>query len=88
MKEKPITPYNRLLAEVREFVSKLSYRKRVTMFFYPKARLAHGWRLDDLYERAAAAEQLGYDVVLRADSDGLHVQYVQKVPESPYEWRE
>ena len=44
-------------------------------------------KLERFAALAAAAEQLGYDVVLRADADGLCVQYVRKIPDAPYEWR-
>jgi hypothetical protein len=80
MKEKPVTPYARLLEKVNDFASKVAYPRRVAMFWYAKAKLGDGWSLTDLYERTKAADQLGYDVVLLAKDDGLHVQYVQRRP--------
>lgn len=44
-------------------------------------------QLPDLYERVAAAKQLGYDVMLFAEQDGLHVKYVKEVEEAPWEFR-
>jgi len=36
MKEKPITPYQRLMYRFREFANKVEYRKKTTMWVYPK----------------------------------------------------
>jgi hypothetical protein len=85
---KRINPYTRLLQEIREFVSSIEYRHRKTMFIYPIADLNKGssWKLSDLYERAFAAEQLGYDVQIKAEEHGLIVQYVKKIPQTPYLW--
>lgn len=57
------------------------------MWRYPREKLATGFRLDDLYERIRAADQLGYDVRLRAEDDGLHVEYVKRPGMPPYEIR-
>lgn len=74
------TPYQRLAEDFAAYKTKVVYPRRVGMWSYPKARLSEGWSLLDLYERAKAAEQLGYDVILLPKDDGLHVQYVQKRP--------
>jgi hypothetical protein len=84
MKAKPITPYQRLLDDFREYAGKVECRRRKPMFFIPKNRLSEGWRVDDIYERTAAAEQLGYDVILIADLDGLRIRYIEKVPPKPW----
>ena len=81
---KRVMPYQRLLQSFREFVDKCQFRHRKTMWHYPKARLHEGWKLSDLWERTAAAEQLDYDVQLLAKEDGLHVQYVKKIPDRPW----
>ena len=86
MKQKPITPYKRLLDDVREFCRKIKYRHTKSMWLYPKEKLDEQWRLDGLYERVCAAEQLGYDVVLVGKEDGLHVNYVKKAPDTPWRW--
>lgn len=85
MKEKPITPYERLLREVRSFAGKVKYAHRKMMWMYPKERLSEGWRLTDLYERTKAADQLDYDAVLVADDSGLKVMY-KKRPDVPFNW--
>jgi hypothetical protein len=51
------------------------------MWHYPKAKLNDGWPLGGLYERVAAADQLGYDVVLSVAEEGLRVHY-QKRPDT------
>jgi hypothetical protein len=88
MNRKPITPYQRLLTEFREFASKIYYPHTKTMWVYPKGKLGERWNLYDLAERTAAAEQLGYDVVLKyvndGDNPGLCVQYRKKPPLRPW----
>jgi hypothetical protein len=86
METKRKNPYVMLLDEIKEHCRKIRFRHTKAMFWYRKEALATGFRLDDLYQRVQAAEQLGYDVVLKAEDDGLHVQYVKKVPQTPYSW--
>lgn len=85
MKKKPITPYARLLADVRKFASTVKYAARKTMWVYPKNKLSGGWNLADLYERAKAADQLGYDVHVVPAEDGLRVEY-RKRADVPWDW--
>jgi hypothetical protein len=88
MKTKPQNPYSRLVKEARQFAFDVKYRRRKTMWTYPKTTEAKAWRLDDLYQRIAAADQLGWDVQLTTDSDGgVVVQYVKRAPEAPYPFR-
>ena len=81
MKKKPITPYQRLMTDFMDFQRKVRFPSIVAMWNYPKAKLCENWNLSDLYERVAAAKQLGYDVQLYATDAGLEVKYVQKRPE-------
>lgn len=86
MKPKPVTPYQRLLKIAQEYVAELSSLHERSMWLYPKDRLDNGnWALGDLKERVAAAEQLGYDVVLKASERGLEVRYRKQVPNAPWE---
>ena len=87
MKTKPKTPYQRLLDDIKDFCSKVRFRHEAGLFWYRKDKLRAGHSLDDLYERVAAAEQLGYEVYLVAKDDGLHARYRKKAPEVPYGWR-
>jgi hypothetical protein len=82
-KEKPITPYQRLMTKARGFSAQVLYPEKKTMWHYPKAKLSIGWSLADLWERTAAAEQVGYDVRLKATDAGLVVEYVKR-PEVPF----
>lgn len=86
-KQKPITPYERLKAAFLKYVSSVEYPHTKLMWSYPKAKLSDGWSLIDLAERVSAAEQLGYDVVLRSDDGGLKVLYRKKHAETPWELR-
>lgn len=86
METKRKNPYVVLLEEIREHCRKIKYRHTKQMRHYPKARLSEGWSLLNLYERVAAAKQLGYDVVLKADDTGLVVNYVKEVPATPFSW--
>lgn len=83
-KRKVVTPYARLLEEIQDFGRKVRYPHTVTMWNYPKANLSSSWRLDDLWERTQAAEQLGYEVNLVANDEGLRVVYRKKAPPIPW----
>ena len=85
MREKPITPYARLLADVGKFASSVKNPKKRLMWRYGKQDLGKNWTLTDLYERVKAADQLGYDVVLIAEDAGLVVQYAKR-PDIPWQW--
>lgn len=85
MKKKPITPYARLLADVRKFAFTVKYAARKTMWVYPKNRLIEGWHLADLYAMAKTADQLGYDVLVVPAEDGLRVEY-RKRADVPWDW--
>lgn len=85
MREKPITPYARLLADVRKFAISVKFAHKKLMWRYNKQDLGKNWTLTDLYERVKAAEQLGYDVVLIAEDAGLAVQYTKR-PDVPWNW--
>lgn len=87
MKTKPKTPYQRLLEDIKKWCYKVRCRHEKIMWMYPKKRLNEGWNLGDLYERTMAAEQLGYEVRLIANSEGLTVIYKKQVPDVPYEWK-
>ena len=86
MKQK--NPYKRLLDDIKDWCRQVQHRHSREMFIYPKDRLGEVWSLVDLYERVAAAEQLGYDVHIVADSTrGLVTRYIKKVPPTPYAWQ-
>lgn len=80
MTNKRINPYERLRRTGVEFARKVRFPAMKNMFFL-------GWSLRDVYERVAAAETLGYDVVLKAKPDGLYIEYVEKRPDAPWEFR-
>jgi len=82
-----VNPYIALLTDIKEYCWKVMYPKTIDMWHYPKKRLDEGWTLADLYERTAAAEQLGYDVILKATDEGLEVKYQTKRPETPWQWK-
>ena len=80
-----MNPYTRLLQRAKNFAWSVKNPHRRSMWMYPKNRLSERWQLSDLYERARAADQLGYDVVLKPGDDGLTVQYVKR-PDVPWDW--
>lgn len=84
---KRLNPYQRLLNEIKDFCSKILYRHEKIMWRYPINRLNDTWKLGEVYQRVAAADQLGYDVMLIADQDGLLVKYVKKLPRIPWMWQ-
>lgn len=79
-------PYTELKREACDWIRKAMNPQRVAMWSYPKESLRQdqGWRLDELAERVRAADQLGYDVRLLWKDDGLHVQYVKRMPDVPH----
>lgn len=81
------TPYQRLLEAAREYVREINTAHTVCMFFYKKADLTSKWSMTDFYERAKAAEQLGYRVEVRAEDRGLAVYYVKENPPIPREFK-
>lgn len=80
-----MNPYTTLKNSFSEWVNKAINRRRVPMWTYPKSKLSDSWTLRDLAERVAAAKQLGFEVHLRSDDAGLHVEYVSKLPERPWD---
>lgn len=78
-----INPYEHLRRQFAEFARKVQVPRTKGMWLYPKDKLGSNWQLVDLYERVAAANQMGYDVVLVAQPDGLNVRYVEKRPTPP-----
>lgn len=82
-------PYQHLLEEVQRYCAKIKTPRILSMWRYPKDKLeqAGGWSLRELWERTAAAKQLGYEVILTAQPEGLHVEYREAMPEVPHSWR-
>jgi len=81
---KRTNPYTTLKNEFSEWVSRAINRRRIPMWVCPRKDLSEPWSLYDLHQRALAAQQLGYEVHLRSSDTGLHVEYVQKLPERPW----
>jgi len=76
---KRFNPYTALLDRAQKFRSQVINPVKRIMWNYPKNELNKtGWRLNDLYERVAAADQLGWDVKLVAAERGLEVHYVKR----------
>lgn len=89
MKAKQITPYQRLLDEIRQFVSKLKFGRKYSMFYWKKADLIpqNSWRLDEVYQRTLAANKLGYEVVITADKQGMTFQY-REIAKPAWNWED
>lgn len=79
-------PYTRLLNEIRVFCLSLRRREK-QVFTIPKAKMAEGWRVDNIWERTVAAEQLGWNVEVKATEAGLVFWYVKKPPAIPYNFQ-
>lgn len=87
MKKKPINPYTTLKNIGIEWADKIKYRHKVEMWHYTTKQLTDHYDLKQLWERVAAAGQLGYDVELEAKGDGLYVYYIKNMPTTPWEFR-
>ncbi len=84
---KPENPYNRLKRIAIKWAGSAIYPHTRIMWTYPKEKLPGYWDLDKLFERVAAAKQLGYMVILEADDSGLKVLYRKLPDELPLELR-
>lgn len=71
----PRNPYQDLIRQVNKWLVSVFHPFERRMWFYPTAKLTEGWSLALLNERVIAADQLGYDVVLKHTSEGLEVWY-------------
>lgn len=81
---KPISPYVALNGQFSEWIGRAICRRRKLMWTYQKEKLNDEWTLRSLYERVAAAKQLGHDVELKATDAGLEVWYVGPMPTTPW----
>lgn len=81
MKQKPIMSYQRLLLIGHKFANSIKWRNKANMFWYSaeKMRGGTGYRLDDVYQRVLAAQDLGYEVMIIADSSGMQLKYIEKI---------
>lgn len=81
-----INPYTALKRSAREWAFSVVHPRRVQMFYYENAGVGS---MRVLYERTAAAQQLGYNVRLYVkDDDGhLYVEYRKDHPDVPWEFR-
>ena len=83
------SPYQRLQREARQWVFAVLHPRRVLMFVLDKAKVRGRttWALDDVYERVAAAEALGWDVrlTIQASDGALRMEYVQRPASAPWE---
>jgi hypothetical protein len=84
--QKTIKDLRRQISQLKEqgnrFFDQIICRETYGMFLYPKDKLNISWTLSDVYERAHAAQTLGYNVLIRVDDKGLHVDYAKKLPNS------
>jgi hypothetical protein len=85
-KIKPVTPYQRLLDDCRRYLSTVRFPTRKKLWTYPKANLDGQWDLGRLWERAAAADLLGYDTVLKSTDEGLVVEFRARPDENKLPW--
>lgn len=74
------TPWHYLIDEFEAFYLRVKYASKKNMWTYPKEKLGGSWSLCDLDERIAAADQLGYEVVLKSTQKGIEVWYQEKRP--------
>lgn len=80
MTYKPKTPYQWLLERFEKLETQIRYPDERFMFRFPKDTIrTTGYRLDGVWERTKAAQQLGYEVVVKAEDDDLRIHYRKKV---------
>jgi len=83
MPDKPVNPYVRLRDEARQWVSKVLFPQRRTMFAWKPERGTY--TLNDIVQRTIAARQIGWEVVVSVDADNetLRFTYRQLPPAPP-----
>lgn len=83
--KKAISPYTRLLSEARKILWSNYYRSTKPMFTVDTSDNGT-YKLNDVNERVKAAEQLGYEVILKSDGHTLKILYREKIkkPEYPF----
>lgn len=81
-----MNPYTRLLEKCCVWSVKVRWPKTVEMLRYIGiANQATASPLSKVYERATAADQLGFDVHIRAINNDLVLFYVERPPPPPKE---
>jgi len=80
----PRNPYQDIIQKAKNFLFKVFHPHKRRMWIYPANKLETGWTLETLDQRVQAADQLGYDCVLKHTNEGLEVWYVKRPPEPEY----
>jgi hypothetical protein len=80
-RQKPESPYLRLQRLAREWAYKVRYPRTVTMY----APFSGIITVDDIIQRVAAAQQLGWDVRARSVDGKLLLEYVERPGRPPSE---
>jgi hypothetical protein len=76
------TPYQHLKEDFNDFATQVCYRHTVNLGGWDKNNL-DSCKLSGIYHKAQAAEDLGYELVVKTTKDRLDFYYVKKVPEFP-----
>jgi hypothetical protein len=83
--EKRVMPYARLKEQFREFIDSIRYAQKKEIWSYPAATdYRNTWQLADLYQRVAAGDQLGYDVLIECNGKDLKVSYRKRPAMIPW----
>lgn len=84
--EKRENPYQRLKRECQQWANKVLYRPEKIMFTYPAEKLEkYNYDLKQVHERVMAAQQIGYKVEIKANSEGLRIVYKERISNPPFE---
>lgn len=79
-----LNPYERLKQIGREYADAVKYRHTANMFSLSKKEIdENNYSLREIYQRTAAAQQIGYEVHLVIRNDVLFIEYVQSPPQMP-----
>jgi hypothetical protein len=72
--------YKRLAQRFSKFEHSVRYPESHLMFVFEAKQLVPtiSFRLDQLFQRAIAAEKLGFNVVINADEAGMIISYRKK----------
>lgn len=54
------------------------------MYFIPKDKLSEGWVLQSVADKTETANQLGWAVEVKVESDGLRFEYVKRPDDIDY----
>ena len=77
-------PYTKLKRIAREYCIKIRAREYSCLHYY-KTEDIKNLALNELYYSTRTADELGYETHLKVTKQGLEIQHIEKMPQTPWE---